>query len=120
MLIVVLVLAVVGLAVLAAAILTGNTILALIVIALAAVGLLLLARDWLADRRRPEMDSAAEPDAVHDRGMQGEVGEKGALEPDLFEPDVSYEDAEEADEAEDGAPGAEPHGAARDGNDRPV
>lgn len=99
MLIVVLVLAVVGLAVLAAAILTGNTILALLVIAVAAVGLLLLARDWLADRRRPEMDSTAQPeavdDAVHDGGMQGEVGrEKRALEPDLFEPDVSYEDAD--------------------------
>jgi hypothetical protein len=119
MLIVVLVLAVVGLAVLAAAILTGNTILPLIVIALAAVGLLLLARDWLADRRRPEMDSTAEPDA--EPTGQGEVGrEKRALEPDLFEPDVSYEDAEEAEEAKDGAPEAERHGAARDGNDRPV
>jgi hypothetical protein len=105
---IVVVLAVLGLAVLAAAILTGNTILALVVIALALVGLLLLARDWFRDRRRAEPESAGnpeiQPEEQHESVEPGvervpEVNrEKRALEPDQFEPDVSYEDAEEADE----------------------
>jgi hypothetical protein len=44
--------AVVGIAMLAVAILTGNTIVAFGVIAIAALGLVLLARDWLGERRR--------------------------------------------------------------------
>jgi hypothetical protein len=52
MLIGVLALAFINLAVLAAAVLTSNKILASIVIGLSAVGLCLLAIDWLRDRRR--------------------------------------------------------------------
>jgi len=111
MLIVVLALAVIGLAVLAAAILTGNTILALVVIAVAALGLVLLARDWFKERRRLA-SASAEADAQsaehHEPHEPGATREKQPLEPDLFEPDVSYEEAEEAehhDVRDDGATG---------------
>ncbi len=101
MLIVVLVLAVVGLVVLAVAILTSNTILALVVIGLAVVGLLLLASDWFRDRRRLEVESTDEGDVEaeeHHEPLEPEATrDKPTLEPDLFEPDVSYEDAEEAE-----------------------
>ena len=99
MLIVVLVLAAIGLAVLAAAIFMGNTILALIVIALALVGLGLLTRDWLRDRRRPKTESTheaeGEPAEQPDSLAPKPTPEKRSLEPDLFEPDVSYEGVEE-------------------------
>ncbi|MBV9090909.1 MAG: hypothetical protein JO044_13580 [Mycobacteriaceae bacterium] len=100
MLILVLALAVVGLAVLATAILTGNTILALVVIAVAALGLLLLTRAWWKDRRRPR-DAPDEADAApagdQESGQRGIARQKRALEPDQFEPDVSMEEAEEAE-----------------------
>ena len=103
MLIVVLALAVIGLVLLAVAILTGNTILALVVIAVAAVGLLLLARDWFKERRRL---ASADADAAehHDESSRpAGTREKGPLAPDMFSPDVSYEEAshEEAEEAEE-------------------
>jgi hypothetical protein len=119
MLIVVLVLAVIGLAVLAAAILTGNTILALVVIAVAALGLVLLARDWFKERRRlagASADADAEP-AEHHEHPPGATREKRPLAPDMFEPDVSYEEAEEPEEAGEAqdAQEAEHHGAGREG-----
>ena len=110
MLMVVLVVAVVGLLLLAVAILTANTILALVVIALAALGLLLLARDWFRDRRRPE---AVPPAELHEPREPGVTRAKRHLEADLFEPDVSYEDTQEEQEEEEEV--TEHHGAGRDG-----
>ena len=47
-----------GIVMLAIALFTGNTIVACVVIALAAIGLLLLARDWRRQRRRPDSGKA--------------------------------------------------------------
>jgi hypothetical protein len=85
--------AVLGIAVLAAAVLTGNTILAIVVIAIAAVGLILLARDWVTERRRAK-ESAA------NRGAEVGYDEPDhaagtSLDADEFEPDVPYENSPE-------------------------
>jgi hypothetical protein len=83
-------------ALLAVAILLGNTFIALVVIGLAAIGLLLLARDWLKQREPRDTAGGAHlrPD---ERPPEGEVEHgDGALNPDMFEPDVSYEEAIEA------------------------
>jgi hypothetical protein len=103
MLIVVLAIAVVGMVVLAAAIITGKTIIALVVIALALVGLVLLTRDWLSDRSRPDADPAGDGD----ERAAPEIVDAGAgdLAPDRFEPDIADEQAdvsEAADPAVDG------------------
>lgn len=91
MLTVVLAVAVVGIVLLAAAVVFDNTIVAFGAIALAAVGLVLLTRDWLAERRSADVESGpvsageAEPEhVVHE-----------SLEPDEFEPDVPYEEFDE-------------------------
>ena len=88
---VVLAVVVVGIALLAAAVVTDNTFIALAAIALAVVGLFLLARDWLADRRHGESAPVAnaQPDDVTE---PEHVPEGEPLEPDEFEPDVPYED----------------------------
>jgi hypothetical protein len=95
MLTVVLAVAVIGIAMLAVAVLTDNTIVAIVVIAIAALGLVLLARDWLRERRL--VDATGEG-----HGTPADVIENGpapppehdvpALEPDEFEPDVLYEE----------------------------
>ncbi|MDT5009509.1 MAG: hypothetical protein QOH57_1126 [Mycobacterium sp.] len=86
--------AVVGIAVLAAAVLTQNTILAVIVIAISAIGLVLLARDWLTQRRQAAGSQAAETtnDLSEPHPATGT-----SLDADKFEPDVPYEE----DDAED-------------------
>jgi hypothetical protein len=65
---IVVVVAVAGLITLLVAILTDNTFVAVGVIVLAVLGILLLLRDWRADRRPPEAPvdpvEAAEPEAV--------------------------------------------------------
>ena len=97
MLTVVLAVAVVGIALLAAAVVLDNTFVAFVAIALAVVGLSLLARDWLAERQRvdsqAELGSAPDGDAEHEYPSAAEP-----LEPDENEPDVPY------DESESGAP----------------
>ena len=100
MLTVVLAVAVAGIALLAAAVVTDNTIIALAAIALAVVGLILLARDWLANRRDAgsELDARAQPEVIDDPehlrdGLQ--------LEPDEFEPDVPYEESDAPPDGDD-------------------
>ena len=100
MLTVVLAVAVVGIVLLAAAVVTDNTIIALAAIALAVVGLILLARDWLANRRDVEsgLDTRAQPEDIDDPdhlkdGLQ--------LEPDEFEPDVPYEESDAPPDGDD-------------------
>jgi hypothetical protein len=107
MLIVVLVIAIIGIVVLAAAIMTGSTVIALVVIALAAVGLVLLARDWWGDRSRPP--SGATQDSGDDD--EHEAPGPSTLTPDRFEPDIPYENGAEAAESEQRAD------PAVDGND---
>jgi len=89
-------------AVLAVAVITGNTVIALAVIGLATVGLLLLARDWLKQRQPRDTAGSEHPEADK-RRPEGEVArEDRALNPDMFEPDVSYDEAlEDATEDED-------------------
>ncbi len=81
---IVVVVAIVGLITLLVAILTDNTFVAAGVVVLAALGILLLLRDWRADRRPAE----APPEPV-------EVAEPEAetiaipISPELFAPDIS-------------------------------
>ncbi|HEY7053596.1 MAG TPA: hypothetical protein VH496_15895 [Mycobacterium sp.] len=89
MLTVVLAVAVVGIVLLGAAVLTDSTIVAIIVIVIALVGLGLLARDWLANRGAGE--SRTQPEL--DDAESGHASER-SLEPDEFEPDVPYEESE--------------------------
>lgn len=107
MLTVVLAVAVVGIALLAAAVVTDNTFIALAAIALAVVGLFLLARDWLADRRHGE--SAPVANAQPDNVTEPEhVPEGEPLEPDEFEPDVPYGESDAPQEAVDDEQGSIP------------
>ena len=76
------ILTITGLVALVVAVLTGSTPLAVVVVALAITGIVLLVRDWRADRAR----GVAEPvPTVHE--------ESGAdardLSPDQFSPDIS-------------------------------
>jgi hypothetical protein len=121
MLTVVLAVAVVGTALLAAAVLTGNTIIAVAVIAIAVVGLVLLARDWLADRRQLGT-GPSEPGGQANENLGGDVSEakrashETRLEPDEFEPDVPYEEPYcAAEDAEDNRE-TEHHGAGNGGD----
>lgn len=66
---------VVGIALLAAAVWTGKTFLAVIAIAIAVVGLVLVIRGW----SRPSDDETSDIDRSAD---------ETPLEPDAFEPDV--------------------------------
>ena len=95
MLTVVLAVAVVGIALLAAAVLTDNTIVAVIVIVVALLGLFLLGREWLRERRPPNAPQdgehsgdAAEPHHAADERLQA----------DEFEPDVPYEESGDSTE----------------------
>jgi hypothetical protein len=115
---VVLAVAVVGIGLLAAAVLTGNTIVAVAVIVIAVVGLVLLGRDWLQERRQLGSEpSGSEPSRPREQaneisgGSDGTEAERASdetrLEPDEFEPDVPYdevdtgvEDAEDSRETE--------------------
>jgi len=101
MLSVVLAVAAVGVALLAAAVVFDNTFIALAAIALAAVGLILLARDWLANRGHveSEADTRVEPEAIDDSEHLAEDGEP--LEPDEFEPDVPYEESDVPPDGDD-------------------
>ena len=100
MLTVVLAVAVVGIALLAASVVFDNTFIALAAIALAVVGLILLARDWLAERRRIDSgpDNRSESDEVAELEH---VRPEEPLEPDEFEPDVPYEDSDVPPDGDD-------------------
>jgi hypothetical protein len=82
----VVVLALAGLVALLVAIMTSSTVVAVIVIALAVLGILLLVRDWRAERRQSvsngQTDSPAEDPAA--------AGAAAArMDPDTFSPDIS-------------------------------
>jgi len=79
------VLAVTALIVLIVALLTGNTWAGLAVIALAALGIILLARDWRADR--PGGIAGQSGPAASDDPGAGLA--EGPLTPDEFSPDLS-------------------------------
>jgi hypothetical protein len=110
--------AIIGIAMLAVAVLTGNTIVALVVIAIAAVGLLLLARDWLGERR--PLDATGEDhqwaaDEAKNGHVPGPEDNAPALEPDEFEPDVLYEEPNApAEDAAADTQESEYHGAGYD------
>jgi hypothetical protein len=118
MLTVVLGVAVIGIAMLAVAVLTGNTIVALVVIAIAAVGLVLLARDWLGERR--PLDATGEDHRwAADEADNGHVpaaeDNASALQPDEFEPDVLYDEPNaSAEDAAADTQESEYHGAGYD------
>ena len=76
-----------GIVMLAIALFTGNTIVAFVVIALAAIGLLLLARDWRRQRRRPDSGKAT---AANDEQA---ASEKRVPDPETFQPDPWDEEA---------------------------
>ena len=89
--------AVAGMVVLVAAIVVSNTMLAAIAIGIAIVGLILLGRDWLKQRNTVETDEAADQ-----RADEPTSRSESALKPELFTPDVSYEEAVEGvDDDED-------------------
>ncbi len=76
------ILTIIGLIGLFVAVLTGSTPLAAIVVALAVAGIVLLIRDWRADRPRVGADSAP--------GAEGNSRiESHHLVPDEFSPDIS-------------------------------
>lgn len=77
--------AIAGLIALLVAILTDNTFVAVGVIVLAVLGILLLLRDWRADRRPPE--APAEPVEVAEPGEQEAVDLDMSAE--MFAPDIS-------------------------------
>ncbi|HZQ30403.1 MAG TPA: hypothetical protein VFB19_01555 [Mycobacterium sp.] len=98
MLTVVLAVAVVGIVLLAAAVLTDNTIVAIIVIVVALVGLFLLGQEWFRNRRQP--GAGPGPDRAADNGAEETRHASGELEPDEFEPDVPYDDSESSPPAD--------------------
>jgi hypothetical protein len=116
---VVLAVAVVGIGLLAAAVLTGNTIIAVAVIVIALIGLALLARDWLQERRQLGSGSSRRDGQANDSsGGDGGDGTEAEprLEPDEFEPDVPYDELDAgAEDAEDNRE-TERHRAGDDGD----
>ena len=119
MLTVVLAVAAVGIGLLAAAVLTGNTIIAVAVIAIALIGLALLARDWLQERRQRGSESSR-PDGQANEISGGSGGDgtdaERRLEPDEFEPDVPYDELDAGPEDAEDNREAERHGAGNDGD----
>lgn len=94
--------AVAGMGFLMAAIIMGNTLLAAIAIGIGIVGLVLLTRAWLKERGESEID--ADRDQQSDRRVaEGNAASPGrGLKPELFTPDVSYEEAvQDVDDDED-------------------
>ncbi|WP_319428639.1 hypothetical protein [Mycobacterium sp. RTGN5] len=81
---IVVVVALAGLITLVVAVLTDNTFVAFGVIALAVLGILLLLRDWRADRRQP----TAPVEGAEDDGPEPETVAI-AISPELFAPDIA-------------------------------
>jgi ABC-type nickel/cobalt efflux system permease component RcnA len=85
---IVVVLALASLVALLVAILTGSTFVAVIVIALAALGILLLVRDWRAERRQSA--SAGHDDATAEE-HHAAVSDEARMSPDMFSPDITID-----------------------------
>jgi hypothetical protein len=85
--------AVTGMVVLLVAVFLSNTVLAAIAIGIAVVGLILLSRDWRKERGNAEADGKAGQEADR-RPTPGDTSlSANGLTPELFTPDVSYEEA---------------------------
>jgi hypothetical protein len=82
----VVVLALAGLVALLVAIMTSSTVVAVIVIALAALGILLLVRDWRAERRQSASDDGGDSPA-EDPAAKGTAAAR--MDPDTFSPDIA-------------------------------
>jgi hypothetical protein len=80
---IVVVVALAGLIALLVAVLTDNTFVAIGVIALAALGILLLLRDWRADRQHAAPDEAADGDLPDTEPVDADMS------PEMFAPDIS-------------------------------
>lgn len=92
--------AVIGMVLLAVAVITGSTVIALFAIAIAIVGLLLMARDWRNERRARETEDSTDWPA--DERQPQRAPKTDEINAEMFEPDVSYEEAiESADDTED-------------------
>lgn len=85
--------AVTGMVVLLVAIFLSNTVLAAIAIAIALVGLILLSRDWLNQRGNAEADGKKGHEAGRQETPRDTSPPTNSLRPELFTPDVSYEEA---------------------------
>lgn len=85
----------------AVAILTGSTVIALVVIGLALVGLLLLARDWLREPKPAEIADNAHRETDEHLTDEDAAQADRSLNPDMFEPDVSYDEAVESAAADE-------------------
>jgi hypothetical protein len=81
---IVVVVALAGLIALLVAILTDNTFIAVGVIALAALGILLLLRDWRADRR-----ATADPGEAAETEVPDPEAVEATMSPEMFAPDIS-------------------------------
>ena len=119
MLTVVLAVAVAGTALLAVAVLTGSTIIAVAVIAIAVVGLVLVARDWLADRRRLDAELSKRHGQLNDNASADvseakRISDETPLKPDEFEPDVADDEFDAAAEDAEDNHDIERHGAGQD------
>lgn len=79
-------LALAGLVALLVAIMTSSTVVAVIVIALAVLGILLLVRDWRAERRQSASDYGGDAPA-EDPAATGTA--KARMDPDTFSPDIA-------------------------------
>lgn len=79
--------------VLVAAMIAGNTWLAAIAIGIATVGLILLGRYWLEAREDSETDGDADQRSGRREPKDDTAPPGDGLKPELFAPDVSYEEA---------------------------
>jgi hypothetical protein len=79
--------------VLVAAMIVGNTWLAAIAIGIATVGLILLGRSWLEAREDSETDGDADQRSDRRERKDDTAPPGDGLKPELFAPDVSYEEA---------------------------
>ena len=76
------VLALAGLVALVVAIMTGSPFVAVIVIALAAIGIVLLMRDWRAERRQSASNGHGDDDDATKTA-------RARMSPDMFSPDIA-------------------------------
>jgi len=82
----VVVLALAGLVALLVAIMTGSTFVAVIVIALAVLGILLLVRDWRAERRQSASGGHGDSPTEDDDPTRSAATR---MNPDMFSPDIA-------------------------------
>lgn len=91
--------AAVGIVLLVAAIISGSSATAFAAIVVAIVGSVLLARDWLRERKTPQTTDVAQAGRST---PEADDARDDAFKPEMFEPDISYEEAvESADDTDD-------------------